>query len=195
MRRCTMRCAPRRPALAPAVRSLSYGAVRGYYRHEAILGRLLSQPVRSLDFLVRALTVGCAVRTGRCANTRVRRRRCGCEDRKGDRRRACRWADQRRAAPLSARAQSARCGNRAQPRVASRLAGVAGGLCCAPIGRCAGRNCWRRATRQAPMWLRVDGRRTTAAGYVERLREADIGARLETRVAHAAGIGLALRRA
>src|SRR5450755_4583551 len=41
--------------LAPSVRSLSYGAVRGYYRHEAILGRLLSTPVRSLDFLVRAL--------------------------------------------------------------------------------------------------------------------------------------------
>src|SRR5450755_1993956 len=41
--------------LALSVRSLSYGAVRGYYRHEAILGRLLSQPVASLDFLVRAL--------------------------------------------------------------------------------------------------------------------------------------------
>jgi 16S rRNA (cytosine967-C5)-methyltransferase len=41
--------------LHPSVRSLSYGAVRGYYRHEAILGMLLSQPVRSLDFLVRAL--------------------------------------------------------------------------------------------------------------------------------------------
>jgi 16S rRNA (cytosine967-C5)-methyltransferase len=34
---------------------LSYGAVRGYFRHEAILGKLLSTPVRSLDFLVRAL--------------------------------------------------------------------------------------------------------------------------------------------
>ncbi len=43
------------PQLVPSVRSLSYGAVRGYYRHEAILGRLLSTPVRSLDFLVRAL--------------------------------------------------------------------------------------------------------------------------------------------
>jgi len=42
-------------AIGPAVRSLSYGAVRGYYRHEAILGKLLSQPVRSLDFLLRAL--------------------------------------------------------------------------------------------------------------------------------------------
>jgi 16S rRNA (cytosine967-C5)-methyltransferase len=41
--------------LAPAVRSLSYGAVRGFYRHEALLGRLLSQPVRSLDALVRGL--------------------------------------------------------------------------------------------------------------------------------------------
>jgi len=39
----------------PAVRSLSYGAVRGYYRHEAILAKLLSQPVRSLDRLVRAI--------------------------------------------------------------------------------------------------------------------------------------------
>jgi len=41
--------------LHAAVRSLSYGAVRGYFRHEAILGKLLSTPVKSLDFLVRAL--------------------------------------------------------------------------------------------------------------------------------------------
>jgi 16S rRNA (cytosine967-C5)-methyltransferase len=41
--------------LHPPVRSLSYGAVRGYFRHEAILGKLLSTPVRSLDPLVRAL--------------------------------------------------------------------------------------------------------------------------------------------
>jgi 16S rRNA (cytosine967-C5)-methyltransferase len=41
--------------LTPSVRSLSYGAVRGYFRHEAILGKLLSTPVRSLDFLVRAI--------------------------------------------------------------------------------------------------------------------------------------------
>jgi 16S rRNA (cytosine967-C5)-methyltransferase len=43
------------PKLFSSVRSLSYGAVRGYYRHEAILAKLLSTPVRSLDFLVRAL--------------------------------------------------------------------------------------------------------------------------------------------
>jgi 16S rRNA (cytosine967-C5)-methyltransferase len=43
------------PAQGPAVRSLTYGAVRGYFRHEAILAKILSQPVRSLDLLVRAL--------------------------------------------------------------------------------------------------------------------------------------------
>jgi len=43
------------PKLAPSVRSLSYGAVRGYFRHEAILRSVLSAPVKSLDLLVRAL--------------------------------------------------------------------------------------------------------------------------------------------
>ena len=39
----------------PTVHSLSYGAVRGYFRYEAILTQLLSQPVESLDGLPRAL--------------------------------------------------------------------------------------------------------------------------------------------
>src|SRR6266436_7074727 len=43
------------PKLAPSVRSLSYGAVRGYFRHEAILRSVLTAPVKSLDPLVRAL--------------------------------------------------------------------------------------------------------------------------------------------
>src|SRR5258707_5821565 len=43
------------PKLAPSVRSLSYGAVGGYFRHEAILRSVLSAPVKSLDLLVRAL--------------------------------------------------------------------------------------------------------------------------------------------
>jgi 16S rRNA (cytosine967-C5)-methyltransferase len=41
--------------LVPPVRSLAFGAVRGFYRHEAILGRLLSQPTKSLDTVIRAL--------------------------------------------------------------------------------------------------------------------------------------------
>src|SRR5258707_8050039 len=35
------------------------------------------------------------------------------------------------------------------------------------------------------MWLRVNSQRTTAGEYLERLREAGIGARAETRVPHA----------
>ena len=42
-------------AIGPSVQSLSFGAVRGYFRHEAILARVLSQKVKSLDTLVRAL--------------------------------------------------------------------------------------------------------------------------------------------
>ncbi len=34
--------------LRPAVRSLSYGAIRGFFRHEAVLSRLLSQPLDSI---------------------------------------------------------------------------------------------------------------------------------------------------
>ncbi len=35
-------------ALRPTVRSLSYGAIRGFFRYEAVLSRLLSQPVESI---------------------------------------------------------------------------------------------------------------------------------------------------
>ena len=43
-----------RTLVAPA-RSLSFGAVRGFYRHEAILRRLLTQPGKALEPLVRAI--------------------------------------------------------------------------------------------------------------------------------------------
>ena len=45
--------APR--ALVAPARSLSFGAVRGFYRHEAILRRVLTQPGKSLEPLVRAI--------------------------------------------------------------------------------------------------------------------------------------------
>ena len=51
------------PKLAPSVRSLSYGAVRGYYRHEAILGRLLSHAGEVPGFSGARAAVGRAVRT------------------------------------------------------------------------------------------------------------------------------------
>jgi transcription termination factor NusB len=45
--------APR--TLVASARSLSFGAVRGFYRHEAILRRVLTQPGKSLEPLVRAI--------------------------------------------------------------------------------------------------------------------------------------------
>lgn len=41
--------------LHPSVRSLAYGAVRGYFRHEALLQRLLKQPLPTSAHLPRAL--------------------------------------------------------------------------------------------------------------------------------------------
>ncbi len=43
-----------RTLVSPA-RSLSFGAVRGFYRHEAILRRVLTQPGKSLEPLIRAI--------------------------------------------------------------------------------------------------------------------------------------------
>ena len=58
--------APR--ALVPPVRSLSFGAVRGFYRHEAILQRVLAQPAKSLDC---SFARSCR---WRCSSSRMRAR-------------------------------------------------------------------------------------------------------------------------
>jgi 16S rRNA (cytosine967-C5)-methyltransferase len=173
--------------LAPAVRSLSYGATRGYYRHEAILGRLLSTPVRSLDFLVRALfsvalyeiedertpeyaVVDAAVQTAKA----------------GDARRAAglinavlrRYLRERQ----SIDAQIARnpATRHASPVwLADRLRADW------PVR-------WTQllaaGDAQAPMWLRVNARRNTTDEYLETLRQAGIGARAETRVPQAVAL-------
>jgi 16S rRNA (cytosine967-C5)-methyltransferase len=173
--------------LAPAVRSLSYGAIRGYYRHEAILGRLLSTPVRSLDFLVRALfsvalyeiedertpeyaVVDAAVQTAKA----------------GDARRAAglinavlrRYLRERQ----SIDAQIARnpATRHASPVwLADRLRADW------PVR-------WTQllaaGDAQAPMWLRVNARRNTTDEYLETLRQAGIGARAETRVPQAVAL-------
>ena len=115
------------PKLFSAVRSLSYGAVRGYFRHEAILAKLLSAPVRSLDFLVRALLSVALYELEDRTHAGICRRRCSGDDREGHRCAACLGADQRRAAPLPAGAQGAGPGNRAQARHAPRRADLVGG--------------------------------------------------------------------
>ena len=170
--------------LAPSVRSLSYGAVRGYYRHEAILGRILSAPVRSLDPLVRALlsvalyeledertpeyaVVDAAVQTAKATDAAraaglinaVLRRYL--RERKSVDAEIARNPATRHASPVW---------------LADRLRADW------PVR-------WTQllaaGDAQAPMWLRVNSRRDTAEGYLERLREAGIGARAEARVPQA----------
>jgi 16S rRNA (cytosine967-C5)-methyltransferase len=163
---------------------LSYGAVRGYFRHEGILSMLLSQPVRSLDFLVRALlsvalyeledertpeyaVVDAAVQTAKATDAarasglinavlrRYLRERKALEVEIG------RKPAIRHAAPIW---------------LADRFRADW------PVR-------WTQllaaSDSHAPMWLRVDSRRGTAASYLEELASAGIGARTEPRVPYA----------
>jgi len=171
-------------ALGPSVRSLSYGAVRGYYRHEAILSRLLSQPVRSLDLLVRALlsvalfeledartpeyaVVDAAVKAAKATDAARASGLVNAVLRRYLRERKTVDADIERNPAL----------RHASPIwLADRLRADW------PVR-------WTQllaaGDSQAPMWLRVNGQRTTTGEYLERLREAGIGARAEVRVPHA----------
>jgi 16S rRNA (cytosine967-C5)-methyltransferase len=172
------------PKLYSSVRSLSYGAVRGYFRHEAILGKLLSTPVRSLDFLVRALlsvalyeledertpeyaVVDAAVQTAKATDAArasglinaVLRRYL--RERKALGVEIARKPATRHAAPIW---------------LADRFRADW------PVR-------WTQllaaSDAQAPMWLRVNSRQATAAEYLEKLKEAGIGARAEERVPYA----------
>ncbi len=172
------------PKLFSPVRSLSYGAVRGYFRHEAILAKLLSVPVRSLDFLVRALlsvalyeledertpeyaVVDAAVQTAKATDAvrasglinAVLRRYL--RERKALDAEIARKPNTRHAAPIW---------------LADRFRADW------PIR-------WTQllaaSDAQAPMWLRVNSRLTTAAGYLEELRTSGIPARAEERVPYA----------
>jgi 16S rRNA (cytosine967-C5)-methyltransferase len=167
--------------LGPSVRSLSYGAVRGYYRHEAILSRLLSQPVRALDLLVRALlsvalfeledartpeyaVVDAAVKAAKATDAArasglvnaVLRRYL--RERKTVDAEIARNPALRHASPIWLADRF-----RADWPVRWTQLLAAGDA-------------------QAPMWLRVDSRRADTLSYLEKLREAGIGARAESRV-------------
>jgi 16S rRNA (cytosine967-C5)-methyltransferase len=170
--------------LYSSVRSLGYGAVRGYFRHEAILGKLLSTPVRSLDFLVRALlsvalyeledertpeyaVVDAAVQTAKATDA-VRAsglinavlRRYLRERKTLDAEIASRPAT-RHAAPIW---------------LADRFRADW------PVR-------WTQllaaSDSHAPMWLRVNSRLKTTAEYLGQLQQAGIGARAEERVPYA----------
>ncbi len=175
------------PKLAPSVRSLSYGAVRGYFRHEAILRSVLSAPVKSLDLLVRALlsvalyeledertpeyaVVDAAVQTAKATDAA---RAAGLIN--AVLRRYLRERE-------SLDAEIAR-------NPATRHASP---VWLADLLRADWPVRWTQllaaGDAQAPMWLRVNSQRSTADEYLEMLRSAGIGARSEARVPHAVAL-------
>jgi 16S rRNA (cytosine967-C5)-methyltransferase len=175
------------PKLAPSVRSLSYGAVRGYYRHEAILGRLLSTPVKSLDFLVRALlsvalyeledertpqyaVVDAAVQTAKATDAVRASGLINAVLRRYLRERASLDADIARN-PATRHASPVWLADRLRADWPVRWTQLLAA-----------------GDAQAPMWLRVNSRHATADEYVEQLRDAGIGARAEARVPQAVAL-------
>jgi 16S rRNA (cytosine967-C5)-methyltransferase len=175
------------PKLAPSVRSLSYGAVRGYYRHEAILGRLLSTPVRSLDFLVRALlsvalyeledertpeyaVVDAAVETAKITDAARAGGLINAVLRRYLRERKRLDADIARN-PATRHASPVWLADRLRADWPVRWTQLLAA-----------------GDTQAPMWLRVNSQRATTDEYLEKLREAGIGARAEARVPQAVAL-------
>jgi 16S rRNA (cytosine967-C5)-methyltransferase len=154
-------------ALVSPVRSLGFGAVRGYYRHEALLGRLLAQPVKSLDFLVRALL---SVALFELEDARTPEYAAGLIN-------AVLRRYLRERGSLDADIARNPATRHASPQwLADRLRADW------PVR-------WTQllaaGDTQAPMWLRVNCGRSTTQAYIERLRAAGVGARAEPRVPHA----------
>ncbi len=167
--------------LAPSVRSLSYGAVRGYYRHEAILRILLSTPVKSLDFLVRALlsvalyeleddktpqyaVVDAAVQTAKSTDAARAAGLINAVLRRYLRERGTLDAEIARN-PATRHASPVWLADRLRADWPVRWTQLLAA-----------------GDSQAPMWLRVNPQRATTEGYLEQLRQAGIGARAEARV-------------
>lgn len=171
-------------AVVPAVRSLSYGAIRGYFRHEALLGKLLSQPVRSLDPLVRALlsvalfeiedartpeyaVVDAAVKTAKATDAARASGLVNAVLR--------RYLRERKALDVE-------IGRNPASRHASPVWLADRYRADWPVR-------WTQllaaGDAQAPMWLRVNSRRCSVADYLQQLSDAGIGARAEARVPYA----------
>ena len=170
--------------LVPSVRSLSYGAVRGYYRHEAVLGKLLSQPVRSLDPLVRALlsvalfeiedartpeyaVVDAAVDTAKATDAARASGLVNAVLRRYLRERKVLDVEIARN-PVTRHASPIWLADRYRADWPVRWTQLLAA-----------------GDSQAPMWLRVDSRRGTAHDYLEKLNAAGIAARVEARVPYA----------
>jgi 16S rRNA (cytosine967-C5)-methyltransferase len=168
-------------SLGPAVRSLSYGAIRGYYRHEAILGKLLSQPVRSLDLQLRALlsvalfeledartpeyaVVDAAVKTAKATDAARASGLVNAVLRRYLREREVLDVEIARS-PMTRHASPIWLADRYRADWPMRWTQLLAA-----------------GDTQAPMWLRVNSRKTTTEAYMEALRQAGIGARAEPKV-------------
>jgi 16S rRNA (cytosine967-C5)-methyltransferase len=172
------------PKLKSAVRSLSFGAIRGYFRYVAVLGRVSSTPVKSLEFLVRGIL---AVALYELEDART--------------------PDY---AVVDAAVQTAKAGDAARAsglinavlrRYLRERSAIDAEVARRPATRHAApiwladrfRADWpvrwtqllAASDTQAPMWLRVNSRLDSAAGYLQRLQAAGIDARIEERVPQA----------
>jgi 16S rRNA (cytosine967-C5)-methyltransferase len=172
------------PKLSASVRSLSFGAVRGYFRHEAILARLLTQPVRSLDFLVRALlsvalyeledartpeyaVVDAAVQTAKATDATRAAGLVNAVLRRYLREREALDAEIARK-PATRHAAPIWLADRFRADWPVRWTQLLAA-----------------SDSHAPMWLRVNSRLATSASYLKELADAGIAARAEDRVPYA----------
>jgi 16S rRNA (cytosine967-C5)-methyltransferase len=172
--------APR--VLVSPVRSLSFGAVRGFYRHEAILRRVLTRPAKSLDPLIRAIlsvalfeledarTPDYAVVDAAVGTTKAAGRAAGLVN--ALLRRYLRERDSLTAgiarSPADRYAAPEWLAERVREDWPERWTDI--------LAAC---------DAQAPMWLRVNARHGTAGDYVATLRQAGIEAVAEPRVPQA----------
>ncbi len=172
------------PQLHATVRSLGFGAIRGYFRHVAILGRLSSTPVKSLEFLVQGIlcmalfeledartpeyaVVDAAVQTAKATD-------------------AARAAGLINAVLRRYLRERAAVDAEVAKRPALRHAAP---IWLADRFRADWPVRWTQllaaSDTQAPMWLRVNSRMQSASGYLQRLEDAGIDARIEERVPQA----------
>jgi 16S rRNA (cytosine967-C5)-methyltransferase len=168
----------------PTVRSLSYGAIRGYFRYEAVLSRLLSQPVESIGGSPRAVlsvalfeledarspeyaVVDAAVTTARALGIQKLAGLINAVLRRYLRERATLDAELGRN-PVIRHGFPDWMAQRVRTDWPIRWTQI--------LAAC---------DRQAPMWLRINRLRVTDAAYLAQLHAAGVGAQLEHRVPNA----------
>ncbi len=172
------------PELQSAIRSLCYGAIRGYFRYVAIVGRMSSTPVQSLESLVQAIlsvalfeledaltpqyaVVDAAVRTAKATDAARAAGLINAVLRRYLRERVAVDAEVAKR-PATRHAAPQWLADRFRADWPVRWTQVLAA-----------------SDTQAPMWLRVNPRQDSAHGYWQRLQDAGIDARVEPRVPQA----------